>query len=131
MLFLLPSIEHQVDKNSATVLKVYLADVIKSLVRSERNQQIMCEAGLAGQLIKIGKNALSEENHLLHGSLQYILERLAAQAMKPTELRDFLRLGFPLCCENVDLNKPYEIGSTVPLTRIKTLVSMTTPRDFR
>lgn len=131
MLQLLPSVEHEREPDRALALQMYLADVLKSLVRSERNQQIMCEAGLAGQLLRIGKIALSEENNALHVPLQYILERLAAQALQPTELRDFLRLGMPLCCESPNLIAPYKSGGTVPLTRIKTLVSMTTPRDFR
>lgn len=44
MLQLLPSVEHEC-ADTATVLQMYLADVLKSLVRSERNQQIMCDAG--------------------------------------------------------------------------------------
>lgn len=131
MLQLLPSIEHEVDSVKGASLQLYLAEVIKSLVRSERNQQIMCEAGLAGFLLKIGRSALSEEKNLLHDSLQYVLERLAAQALQPTELREFLRLGSPLQCESLEINKAYKLGGPVPLTRIKTLVSMTTPRDFR
>lgn len=131
MLQLLPSVEHEVDPVKGASLQLYLAEVIKSLVRSERNQQIMCEAGLAGFLLKIGRSALSEEKNLLHASLQYVLERLAAQALQPTELREFLRLGSPLQCESLVINKAYKLGGPVPLTRIKTLVSMTTPRDFR
>lgn len=131
MLQLLPSIEHQTEPEIAINLQTYLADVLKSLVRNERNQQIMCEAALAGHLLIVGKIALSEEHNALHASLQYILERLAAQALQPTELREFLRLGMPLCCESPSLVKPYKSGGAVPLTRIKTLVSMTTPRDFR
>lgn len=131
MLQLLPSVEHDVEVVRGQCLQLYLAEVIKSLVRSERNQQIMCESGLAGQLIKIGKSVLSEEKNVLHVPLQYILERLAAQALKPTELREFLRLASPLQCENIEIGKQYKVGGSVPLTRIKTLVSMTTPRDFR
>lgn len=130
MLQLLPSIEHDTEVTKGSCLQLYLAEVVKSLVRSERNQQIMCEAGLAGQLLKIGKTVLEEKN-LLHLPLQYILERLAAQALKPTELREFLRLGEPLQCQSLELGKVYKVGGPVPLTRIKTLVSMTTPRDFR
>lgn len=52
--------------------------------------------------------------------------------------REFLRLGDPLSCvslndvETVIKSRPaHRIpGGPVPLTRIKTLVSMTTPRDF-
>lgn len=131
MLQLLPSVEHEFEKIRGQCLQLYLAEVLKSLVRSERNQQIMCESGLAGHLLKIGKTVLSEEKNVLHVPLQYILERLAAQALKPTELREFLRLASPLHCDNLVLGEPYKIGGPVPLTRIKTLVSMTTPRDFR
>ena len=72
--------------------------------------------------------------------------------------RNFLRLGLPLCCateaeDSFDarhyldpsgttyaLDKPHVLpenkkpnsnGGTVPLTRVKCLVSMTTPRDVR
>lgn len=53
--------------------------------------------------------------------------------------REFLRLGDPLCCISLDtadsaytLRPPHrKPGGPVPLTRVKTLVSMTTPRDFR
>lgn len=133
MLQLLPSIQpDDGPKDSPSIsLQIYLSEVIKSLVRTERNQQIMCEAGLADLLLQIGRPALSEERNALHVILQYILERLAAQALQPTELREFLRLGSPLCCESPNLVRPYKSGGPVPLTRIKTLVSMTTPRDFR
>lgn len=131
MLQLLPSVEHEENPSDAMALQIYLSEVIKSLVRSERNQQIMCEAGLAGHLLAVGRRALSEERNSLHVALQYVLERLAAQALQPTELREFLRLGSPLCCESPNLVRPYKSGGPVPLTRIKTLVSMTTPRDFR
>lgn len=133
MLQLLPSIQSDdgAHANEALSLQIYLSEVIRSLVRTERNQQIMCEAGLAGQLLQVGRQALSEETNALHVSLQYILERLAAQALQATELREFLRLGMPLCCESPNLQQPYKSGGPVPLTRIKTLVSMTTPRDFR
>ena len=131
MLQLLPSIMHERESSHALNLQVYLSEIIKSLVRNERNQQIMCDYGLAEQLIKIATKALAEEPSPLHVPMQYILERLAAQALQPTELRDFLRLGEPLSCANIDLETPYRMGGPVPLTRIKTLVSMTTPRDFR
>lgn len=52
--------------------------------------------------------------------------------------REFLRLGDPLNCISMDEmeavinSRPTHRapGGPVPLTRIKTLVSMTTPRDF-
>lgn len=45
MLQLLPSIEHETASDTALSLQMYLADVLKSLMRSERNQQVMCDAG--------------------------------------------------------------------------------------
>lgn len=45
MLQLLPSVEHETATDIALTLQMYLADVLKSLVRSERNQQVMCDAG--------------------------------------------------------------------------------------
>lgn len=86
---------------------------------------------MAAQLLRMGQHALSEEKNLLHVPLQYMLERLAAQALQPTELREFLRLGQPLHSNSPDMVRPYKPGPPIPLTRIKTLVSMTTPRDLR
>ncbi|KAL2720725.1 WD repeat and FYVE domain-containing protein 3-like isoform X1 [Vespula squamosa] len=132
MLHLLPSISDSSNPQLALALQLYIAEIIKSLVRSERNQQVMCEAGMAGELLFMGRIALQDEIHPLHQPLQYIIERLAAQSLEPRDLREFLRLGDPLCCislDDIEPNKPR--GGPVPLTRIKTLVSMTTPKDFR
>ncbi|XP_047001362.1 WD repeat and FYVE domain-containing protein 3 [Schistocerca americana] len=139
MLHLLPSVHHQDCAQLSLTLQMYASEVLKSLVRSERNQQIMCEAGLPGQLLACGRAALEEDTHPLHPPLQYMLERLAAQTLEPRDLREFLRLGDPLCCISMDdvdriypLRPPHcKPGGPVPLTRVKTLVSMTTPRDFR
>lgn len=45
MLQLLPSVEHETADDTALTLQMYFADVLKSLMRSERNQQVMCDAG--------------------------------------------------------------------------------------
>lgn len=87
MLHLLPSISDEIDPELALSLQMYIAEVIKSLVRSERNQQVMCEAGMAGELLNMGRLALQEETHPLHQPLQYIIERLAAQSLEPKDLR--------------------------------------------
>ncbi|XP_044260057.1 WD repeat and FYVE domain-containing protein 3 isoform X2 [Tribolium madens] len=126
MLQLLPCINLS---DSGLTLQLYISEVIKSLVRSERNQQLMCDKEFVGYLLSIGSTPIQNENHPLHGPLQYMLERLAAQALEPTDLRNFLRLGNPLCC--LPLESKEQGGGPVPLTRIKTLVSMTTPKDFR
>lgn len=59
----------------------------QSLVRTEHNQQLMCEVGLAGDLLSRCEKALVNERHPLHPPLQYIFERLAAQAIHPRDLR--------------------------------------------
>ncbi|KAK9884773.1 hypothetical protein WA026_009003 [Henosepilachna vigintioctopunctata] len=128
MLQLLPCI---VDENldCCLSLQLLLAEIIKSLVRSEKNQQVMCDKGLVSQILSLSAVPLQNENHPLHNPIQYMLERLAAQAMEPINLRQFLRLGNPLNC--LPLKQREKVGGPVPLTRIKTLVSMTTPKDFR
>ncbi|KAG8229679.1 hypothetical protein J437_LFUL010268 [Ladona fulva] len=153
MLHLIPSIQNPEQRQQAMTLQVCAAEVLKSLVRTERNQQVMCEAGLPWELLCVGHVALEDETHPLHSPLQYMLERLAAQTLEPRDLREFLRLGNPLC--SLSLEEPETSlpciphrpnmtlppnrhnhscmggGAPVPLTRVKTLVSMTTPRDFR
>jgi hypothetical protein len=47
----------------------------------------MCEAGLPAQLLSAGQIALQEETHPLHHPLQYMIERLATQALEPKDLR--------------------------------------------
>ncbi|XP_074647224.1 WD repeat and FYVE domain-containing protein 3-like [Tubulanus polymorphus] len=148
ILHLMPAIECLTDKQLAYELQVHTCEVLKSLMRKERNQQVMCEAGLPHELLSHCAVALSDENHLLHTPLQYIFERLAAQSLTPRDLRDFLRLDNPLSCLDLDENYDalYESydgannaekemlktsGGPVPLTRVKCLVSMTTPRDVR
>ncbi|KAL1139731.1 hypothetical protein AAG570_006709 [Ranatra chinensis] len=127
---LLPSINHPEHSQLSLRLQQYCAEIVKSLVRSERNQQVMCEAGLPAQLMTVGQIALQEESHPLHHPLQYMIERLATQALDPKDLREFLRLGSPLCCLPLDsVGAGLRGGGPVPLTRVKTLVSMTTPRS--
>ncbi|XP_050428058.1 WD repeat and FYVE domain-containing protein 3 [Adelges cooleyi] len=135
MLQLLPSIYNPSVPKLSLTLQVYIGEVIRSLVRGERNQQLLCDAGFPTTVLKVGRIALLEETHPLHTVFQYMLERLAIQLLEPKDLREFLRLGEPLCSVPLDLldcwishgsKKP---GGTVPLSRVKTLVSMTTPRD--
>lgn len=164
---LLPAIEYSPQPKLALDLQVYTAEILKSIMRTERNQQIMCDVGFPHELLSHGNIALADESHSLHPPLQYMFERLAAQALTPKDLKDFVRLGSPLNCWSVDdlydgyrngfvcshmhngceqsrghnleeKRTPFEIedqlktaGGPVPLTRVKCLVSMTTPRDAR
>ncbi|XP_039614451.1 WD repeat and FYVE domain-containing protein 3 isoform X3 [Polypterus senegalus] len=179
---LLASVSSDVQPEHALDLQLAVANILQSLVHSERNQQIMCEAGLHSRLLQRCSAALGDEEHPLHPPLQRMFERLASQALQPMVLREFLRLGNPLNCGAWDkkLLKQYRVhkpsslsyeaemrssmtmsmegfgpdsvfavnednnhyrisrslmrspeGSTVPLTRVKCLVSMTTPHDIR
>ncbi|XP_041447245.1 WD repeat and FYVE domain-containing protein 3 isoform X2 [Xenopus laevis] len=181
MLDLLASVDSDSQPEHALDLQIAIANILQSLVHTERNQQVMCEAGLHARLLHRCSAALADEDHPLHPPLQRMFERLASQALEPMVLREFLRLGDPLNCAAWDkrllkqyrTHKPsslsyepemrssmimstegngsdsvfcvsednhYRInrslvksaeGSTVPLTRVKCLVSMTTPHDIR
>eukprot|EP00058_Branchiostoma_floridae_P010550 XP_002596038.1 hypothetical protein BRAFLDRAFT_202950 [Branchiostoma floridae] len=171
MVDLIPSITSEEHAQLALDLQLHIADVIQWLVKVERNQQVMCNSGLPCHLLKVCNIAFAKEEHLLHQPLQRTYERLASQALEPMDLREFLRLGSPLCCDPWDekfsqvdqkeedsqslvsdndsvcngdlalLSDPRVIkttpnllkagGDAIPLTRVKCLVSMTTPRDVR
>ncbi|CAO2639174.1 WD repeat and FYVE domain-containing protein 3 [Lemmus lemmus] len=181
MLDLLASVGSVTQPEHALDLQLAVANILQSLVHTERNQQVMCEAGLHARLLQRCSAALADEDHSLHPPLQRMFERLASQALEPMVLREFLRLASPLNCGAWDkkllkqyrVHKPsslsyepemrssvvtsleglgsdnvfslhednhYKIskslvksaeGSTVPLTRVKCLVSMTTPHDIR
>lgn len=81
MLQLIPSLP---DHN----LRIYLTEKLRSLLKLERNQQVMCEFGLISEIMSNGyQDVLLNENMALYASLQYILERLSAQHIHPKELR--------------------------------------------
>lgn len=71
----------------ALTLQCYTSEMLKSLVRSERNQQVMCEAGMPTELLSSCSLSLEDENHPLHPPIQYMFERLAAQTLQPKDLR--------------------------------------------
>ena len=68
-------------------LQIHLIDVIQELVKSERNQQVMCENGLPQRLLELCSVALADETHPLHVHIQHMLERLASQDIEPKDLR--------------------------------------------
>lgn len=72
-------------------LHVFCAEILKSLMRTERNQQVMCEAGFLRAMFAVASPILLLDDHPLLPQFQYILERLSAHSMQPKELREFLR----------------------------------------
>jgi len=77
----------------AAELQLYVCGLLKSLVRTERNQQIMCDACLPHELLSRATVTLESETHFLHRLMQYVFERLAAQSLTPKDLRYVLAGG--------------------------------------
>lgn len=75
--------------------RLYAAEVLKCVVRSERNQQVMCEAGLPRRLFSVGRQILRTDDHPLTSPFFYVLERMSAQAMAPKQLRSAI---YYTCC---------------------------------
>ena len=76
--------------------QLFAAETVKSILRIEKNQQLMCDVDFMSEILANCKLALEDEAHLLHSPFQYLLERLAAQKLQSNDLREFLRLGHPL-----------------------------------
>jgi len=68
-------------------LQLAVSNLLQVLVHSERNQQVLCEAGLHQRLLQRCGHALGDEDHPLHPPLQRTFERLASQALLPMALR--------------------------------------------
>lgn len=68
-------------------LQTYISELLKSMLHTERNQQIMCDAGFPQELLNHGYLALADELHPLHTVLRAIFERLASQSLTSKDLR--------------------------------------------
>ncbi|PNI83103.1 WDFY3 isoform 3 [Pan troglodytes] len=86
MLDLLASVGSVTQPEHALDLQLAVANILQSLVHTERNQQVMCEAGLHARLLQRCSAALADEDHSLHPPLQRMFERLASQALEPMVL---------------------------------------------
>ncbi|KAL0178106.1 hypothetical protein M9458_027000, partial [Cirrhinus mrigala] len=58
-----------------------VAHHVQTLVKTERNRQIMCEFGLVSTLLTNCKHILIDNSHSLHLPIVRILEKLASQSM--------------------------------------------------
>ncbi|XP_051506796.1 WD repeat- and FYVE domain-containing protein 4-like isoform X2 [Myxocyprinus asiaticus] len=164
---LLPSIYCPSDPHLSKELQLAVAYHVQSLVKSERNRQIMCEFGLLSTLLTHCKHILIDNSHSLHLPIVRILEKLASQSMDHKCLRQFLCLGDPLMCSGENqlpvsceeasgtnqtkdseedvrksskkqMKRSFSLlktssgsGTVVPLHRIISLVSITSPRSFQ
>uniref|UniRef100_A0A667GDX9 WD repeat and FYVE domain-containing protein 3 n=1 Tax=Lynx canadensis TaxID=61383 RepID=A0A667GDX9_LYNCA len=86
MLDLLASVGSVTQPEHALDLQLAVANILQALVHTERNQQVMCEAGLHARLLQRCSAALADEDHSLHPPLQRMFERLASQALEPMVL---------------------------------------------
>lgn len=64
-----------------------LASHLQSLVKFEKNRQIMCEAGMLRVLMTSCRGVLASGSGSLHSHLVRIFEKLASQAIEPDVLR--------------------------------------------
>uniref|UniRef100_A0A9J8BGX1 WDFY family member 4 n=1 Tax=Cyprinus carpio carpio TaxID=630221 RepID=A0A9J8BGX1_CYPCA len=147
---LLPSIYCPSDPCLSEELQLAVTHHVQTLVKSERNRQIMCEFGLVSTLLTHCKDILIDNSHSLHLPIVRILEKLASQSMDHKCLRQFLCLGDPLMYQTKDsiednrkslkktmkrsfslLKTSSDSGTVVPLHRIISLVSITSPRSFQ
>ena len=111
-------------------IQYHMINLLKNLCRFDRNQQIMSSANFVDDILSTCKNILNDENHFLNASIQHIFERLASQVLTVKNLRDYLRLG-SIFSFNENEGNQYLNTSFLPLNRIKCLISMTTPRDYK
>ncbi|XP_027715064.1 WD repeat- and FYVE domain-containing protein 4 isoform X3 [Vombatus ursinus] len=115
MLRLLPSLCHEDHPQLSKEIQCSLANHIQSLVKSEKNRQTMCEAGLLKTIITFCQKALNDSSDPVHLSLIRIFEKLASQAIEPDILRQFLTLGVPSAkegrCKTLDTSLSQGDGS--------------------
>ncbi len=115
----------------ASRLQYHMINLIKNLLRFERNQQLMSNALFINDILNTCKCVLNNETHFLNTPIQHIFERLATQSIKTKSLREFLRLGTLFEEMPIQNTSNLNAATLVPLNRVKCLISMTTPRDTK
>ncbi|XP_025736364.1 WD repeat- and FYVE domain-containing protein 4 isoform X2 [Callorhinus ursinus] len=95
MVRLLPRLYHADHPQLSQEIQCSVARHIQSLVKSEKNRQVMCEAGMLRTLMASCHRALTTSPSALNSSLIRVFEKLASQAIEPDVLRQFLGLGIP------------------------------------
>ena len=110
-------------------LQYHMINLIKNLLRYERNQQIMSNAQFIDDILCTCKYVLNDETHFLNSSIQHIFERLATQSITSKSLREYLRSGTVF--DGSSKEAAPNASVLIPLNRVKCLISMTTPRDSK
>lgn len=73
--------------NWSAAAQYYVALVLKALLRTERNQQIMCVYDMPRAVLEVSEDLLKLEKSPLLSPFHYLFERLACQHMHSRELR--------------------------------------------
>ena len=130
---LLTSVPTSSDNQMAYRLQYNIINLIKNLLKFERNQQIMSSNLFIDDILYTCKHVLNDENHFLNASIQHIFERLACQYISAKNLKEYLRSGTVfdsvLDTNETSVNDECENKVLVPLSRVKCLISMTSPRE--
>lgn len=93
MVRLLPRLYLEDHPQLSEEIQCSVARHLLSLVKSEKNRQVMCEAGMLRTLMTFCPRTLSTGGSDLHSILIRIFEKLGSQAIEPDVLRQFLGLG--------------------------------------
>ena len=130
MIHLIPDIYSETKSEAALDLQWFLLNRISDLLIGMRNQQVMAEAGLASEILQACPLALADEKHFMHKPLVTIFEKISGHWMSTTDLKSYLRLSNPLNCLSPQEKEEMEdaVSTTVPLERVKSLVSINTHR---
>uniref|UniRef100_A0A8W4FHK6 WDFY family member 4 n=1 Tax=Sus scrofa TaxID=9823 RepID=A0A8W4FHK6_PIG len=125
MVRLLPRLYHEDHPQLSEEIQCSMASHIQSLVKSQRNRQVMCEAGMLRTLMTSCHQPLSTGNSPLHSRLIRIFEKLASQAIEPDVLSPHPAV--------IQASRPsgQTQGSTTALQTALSLISMTSPRNLQ
>ncbi|KAF6318076.1 WDFY family member 4 [Rhinolophus ferrumequinum] len=127
MVRLLPRLYHDDHPQLSEEIQCSLASHIQSLVKSEKNRQVMCEAGMLRTLVTSCHHIFttSSSSRPLHSGLIRIFEKLASQAIEPDVLSPC-----PAVTQTLRPSGPSQ-GSTTALPMALSLISMTSPRNLQ
>ncbi|KFO33980.1 WD repeat- and FYVE domain-containing protein 4 [Fukomys damarensis] len=87
MVRLLPQLYHKDHPQLSAEIQCSVASHLLSLVKSEKNRQVMCEVGMLRTLMTSCQGALYISSSPLHSRLIRIFEKLASQTIEPDVLR--------------------------------------------
>ncbi|KAM6156463.1 WD repeat- and FYVE domain-containing protein 4 [Erethizon dorsatum] len=123
MVRLLPRLYHRDHPQLSEEIQCSVASHLLSLVKSEKNRQVMCEAGMLRMLMASCHGALRASSSPLHTRLIRIFEKLASQAIEPDMLR-------PAVAQ--DRASSGASRDSIPALQMAlSLISMTSPRNLQ